>query len=85
MGRQVVPPSEIALLCRDGGIRTHDPLHPMQVRYRTAPRPESLLIKEVKPNAVRLVVIPTLILSTTRRTRSYSRRHQECANGLDGT
>ena len=28
---------------RDGGIRTHDPLHPMQVRYRTAPRPDLLM------------------------------------------
>jgi hypothetical protein len=25
---------------RDGGIRTHDPLHPMQVRYQAALRPE---------------------------------------------
>jgi hypothetical protein len=24
---------------RDGGIRTHDPLLPKQVRYQTAPRP----------------------------------------------
>ena len=25
---------------RDGGIRTRDPLHPMQVRYQAALRPE---------------------------------------------
>src|SRR5689334_7022565 len=25
---------------RDGEIRTRDPLHPMQVRYQAAPRPE---------------------------------------------
>ena len=25
---------------RDGGIRTHDPLTPSQVRYQTAPRPD---------------------------------------------
>jgi hypothetical protein len=25
--------------CRDGGIRTHDPLTPSQVRYQAAPRP----------------------------------------------
>ena len=25
---------------RDGGIRTHDPLHPMQVRYLAALRPD---------------------------------------------
>jgi hypothetical protein len=25
---------------RDGGIRTHDPLHPMQVRYQAALRPD---------------------------------------------
>ena len=29
---------------RDGGIRTHDPLHPMQVRYQAALRPESRLV-----------------------------------------
>jgi hypothetical protein len=26
---------------RDGGIRTRDPLHPMQVRYQAALRPEA--------------------------------------------
>lgn len=26
--------------CREGGIRTHDLLHPMQARYRTALHPE---------------------------------------------
>lgn len=25
---------------RGGGTRTHDPLHPMQVRYQAAPHPE---------------------------------------------
>jgi hypothetical protein len=25
---------------RDGGIRTRDPLHPMQVRYQAALRPD---------------------------------------------
>lgn len=29
------------LFRRSGGIRTHDPLHPMQVRYRTAPHSET--------------------------------------------
>jgi hypothetical protein len=29
---------------RDGGIRTRDPLHPMQVRYQAALRPDSLII-----------------------------------------
>ena len=28
------------LFGRDGVIRTHDPLHPMQVRYQAALRPE---------------------------------------------
>jgi len=28
-------------LSRDGRIRTGDPLNPIQVRYRAAPRPES--------------------------------------------
>ena len=27
---------------RDGGIRTRDPLHPMQVRYQAALRPEDI-------------------------------------------
>jgi hypothetical protein len=32
---------------RGGGIRTRDPLHPMQVRYQAAPRPdESRIIAE---------------------------------------
>jgi hypothetical protein len=30
------------LLGRDGGIRTRDPLHPMQVRYQAALRPEAV-------------------------------------------
>ena len=29
-----------SLIGRDGVIRTHDPLHPMQVRYQAALRPE---------------------------------------------
>ncbi len=29
-----------ALQSRDGRIRTGDPLNPIQVRYRTAPRPD---------------------------------------------
>jgi hypothetical protein len=33
----------IDLFGRDGVIRTHDPLHPMQVRYQAALRPEPLL------------------------------------------
>ena len=31
---------------RNGGIRTHDPLHPMQVRYQAALRPENIIIHE---------------------------------------
>ncbi len=34
------PLSRRLLLCRDDWIRTSDPLHPMQVRYRAALRPE---------------------------------------------
>lgn len=30
----------VEFIGRDGVIRTHDPLHPMQVRYQTALRPE---------------------------------------------
>jgi hypothetical protein len=29
-----------AVFGRDGGIRTRDPLHPMQVRYQAALRPD---------------------------------------------
>ncbi len=29
---------------RASGIRTHDPLHPMQVRYQTALQPESFAL-----------------------------------------
>ena len=32
---------KIDLIGRDGVIRTHDPLHPMQVRYQAALRPDS--------------------------------------------
>jgi hypothetical protein len=32
--------SALVVQSRGGGIRTHDPLHPMQVRYQAAPRPE---------------------------------------------
>ena len=32
----------LELLGRGGGIRTRDPLHPMQVRYQAALRPDSL-------------------------------------------
>jgi hypothetical protein len=32
------------LFGRDGEIRTHDPLHPMQVRYRAALHPDFLAL-----------------------------------------
>ena len=38
------------LVGRDGEIRTHDPLHPMQVRYRAALHPDFLIgffLKEI--------------------------------------
>ena len=31
------------IIGRSGEIRTHDPLHPMQVRYQAALRPENYL------------------------------------------
>ena len=31
---------------RDGVIRTLDPLHPMQVRYQAAPRPDCALLSD---------------------------------------
>ncbi len=40
----------LILLGRDGEIRTHDPLHPMQVRYRAALHPDFLIgffLKEI--------------------------------------
>ena len=30
------------MIGRDGEIRTRDPLHPMQVRYQAAPRPDGV-------------------------------------------
>ena len=30
-------------LCREDWIRTSDPLHPIQVRYRAAPLPETMI------------------------------------------
>jgi hypothetical protein len=33
---------EVLIFGRGGGIRTHDPLLPKQMRYRAALRPESL-------------------------------------------
>ena len=41
----------INLFGRDGEIRTHDPMHPMHVRYQTAPRPDQsrpILIEKLK-------------------------------------
>ena len=34
------------LLCREDQIRTGDPLHPIQVRYRAAPLPEDCKINK---------------------------------------
>ena len=39
VGRFRISISYIALHHRDGGIRTRDPLNPIQVRYRAALRP----------------------------------------------
>ncbi len=43
-------PKSLGLFGRDGVIRTLDPLHPMQVRYRAALRPEllSILLRTVQ-------------------------------------
>src|SRR5690606_28657605 len=40
---------------RDGEIRTRDPLHPMQVRYRTAPRPDPAAMPEHRHRRGRLL------------------------------
>ncbi len=43
----------LILLGRDGEIRTHDPLHPMQVRYRAALHPDLfLLVTQPNPGLV---------------------------------
>jgi hypothetical protein len=43
------------LIGRDGVIRTHDPLHPMQVRYQAALRPDELqLYQEIRVNRPRV-------------------------------
>ncbi len=39
---------------RDGVIRTHDPLHPMQVRYQAALRPDNAALK-LKPQRGRII------------------------------
>ena len=39
-GFPVINRKPLVLLGRDGVIRTLDPLHPMQVRYQAAPRPD---------------------------------------------
>ena len=38
------------LVGRDGEIRTHDPLHPMQVRYLAALHPEMFVDKSTQVN-----------------------------------
>ena len=59
---------------RGGGIRTRDPLHPMQVRYQAAPRSERNIVKIVELSLYDIVqivkrvsqpilIIPNLILS----------------------
>ena len=37
-------PGPVCLIGRGGGIRTRDPLHPMQVRYQAALRPDEGVI-----------------------------------------
>ena len=37
---------------RDGRIRTGDPLNPIQVRYRTAPRPAKVHPETYRPSAL---------------------------------
>jgi hypothetical protein len=39
-GQLLVKAEPLIVFGRDGGIRTHDPLHPMQVRYLAALRPD---------------------------------------------
>ena len=54
---EIRPPAFDAFrLSRDGRIRTGDPLNPIQVRYRAAPRPETeqangLLVWPQEPGA----------------------------------
>jgi hypothetical protein len=57
-GRRTIQKSQLGswLCCfvlsavgRGGGIRTRDPLHPMQVRYQAALRPDKLRIIDPNP------------------------------------
>src|SRR5262249_31995670 len=49
-------------LRRDGGIRTHDPLTPSQVRYQAAPRPATItLCRQPVQRSARLTDPPTQI------------------------
>ena len=46
---------------RDGGIRTRDPLHPMQVRYQAALRPEDRkyirAVKKILREPLKILVV----------------------------
>ena len=44
----------LLLIGRDGVIRTHDPLHPMQVRYQAALRPDKKLLYQFEFLAIEL-------------------------------
>ncbi len=44
----------LQLIGRDGVIRTHDPLHPMQVRYQAALRPDKKLLYQFEFLAIEL-------------------------------
>ncbi len=39
----------LAITGRDGVIRTLDPLHPMQVRYQAALRPDLMKLYQIAP------------------------------------
>ena len=47
---------------RDGGIRTHDPLTPSQVRYQAAPHPDKAIVLIVSLKADTTFPRPTVRL-----------------------
>ncbi len=61
----------VSLPNRDGGIRTRDPLNPIQVRYRTALRPAAFQSAEVlEPN------LPSIRVQPSPRSQALFAQHR---------
>lgn len=61
---------------RDGGIRTRDPFHPKEVRYRAAPRPvRSLQLPDLHGQSVKASRSPVASLPTNQRKSPSAGRY----------